>query len=256
MNGNGTKRAFYEVLGIPENATRGEATAAYKQLALQCHPDRSRNPDAEERFKEISQAYAEARAVLPDGPEPIYEERESVLRHEEPKFRSSQRIFREGTGTKRDVKISLEEAGTGTTRNITVVCDLYKGKAAENKHICERCQGRECVQTIPLRIPAGIESGMQLMLPEIGAFSGGVLVKVTVKPHKVFERHRDNIYCELHVTASQLRSGAEIEVPTLDGSTLIRLPQNTKRHTIICLQGMGLPEYGGTRRGSLMVKLV
>src|SRR5579875_237621 len=55
---SGSKRDYYEVLGVPRNATKDEIKAAYRKLALQYHPDRNKSPDAEEKFKEISEAYA------------------------------------------------------------------------------------------------------------------------------------------------------------------------------------------------------
>src|SRR3989337_3459783 len=53
-----TKRDYYEILGVNKNASADEIKAAYRKLALQYHPDRNRSPDAEEKFKELSEAYA------------------------------------------------------------------------------------------------------------------------------------------------------------------------------------------------------
>src|SRR5208283_3478243 len=52
------KRDYYEVLGVPRNATKDEVKNAYRKMAMQYHPDRNKSPEAEERFKEISEAYA------------------------------------------------------------------------------------------------------------------------------------------------------------------------------------------------------
>lgn len=267
--GNEARREYYEVLGIPRNATREQAKTVYRQLALRYHPDRNKSHDAQEKFKQISQAYVEACTVLPDNADnlneadPIYEEPEPFLKREERDFHRGARTSGVGSNIRHDLEISLKEVATGTTRNIKVVlmqvCDLCKGKAVGNRHACERCQGtgvREYVRTIPLTIPMGIEGGMQLRLPRDEDFGRDLFVQVTVKPHKIFERDMSNIYCEVPVTARQLSAGAEIEVPTLEGPTLLRIPSNTRKDTIICLQGKGLPEYGGTKRGSLMVKLV
>jgi molecular chaperone DnaJ len=269
VTGNEARREYYEVLGIPKNATREQAKIVYRQVALQYHPDRNKSRDAQEKFKEISQAYIEACAVLPDNADklneayPIYEEPEPFLKREEPSFHRGARTSGVGKNIRHDLEISLKEVATGTTRNIKVVemqvCDLCKGRAVRNRHLCERCEGtgvREYVRTIPLTIPKGIESGMQLRLPRDGDFGRDLFVQVRVKPHKLFERDMSNIYCEVPVTVRQLRAGAEIEAPTLEGPTLLHIPSNTKKDTIICLQGKGLPEYGGTKRGSLMVKLV
>ena len=64
VTGNGTKREYYEVLGVPEDATKEQVKAVYRRLALRYHPDRNKNPAAQEKFKEISQAYAEACEAL------------------------------------------------------------------------------------------------------------------------------------------------------------------------------------------------
>src|SRR3989337_2341676 len=53
-----TKRDYYEILGVNKNASADKIKAAYRKLALQYHPDRNKSPDAEEKFKEISEAYA------------------------------------------------------------------------------------------------------------------------------------------------------------------------------------------------------
>ena len=57
MSDNG-KKDYYEVLGIPRNATKDDIKKAYREMALKYHPDRNKSPEAEERFKEISEAYA------------------------------------------------------------------------------------------------------------------------------------------------------------------------------------------------------
>lgn len=58
------KRDYYEVLGVPKNSEKGDIKNAYRKLALQYHPDRNKSPGAEERFKEISEAYADRKSVV------------------------------------------------------------------------------------------------------------------------------------------------------------------------------------------------
>ena len=77
VTGTGTKREYYEVLGVPEDATKEQVKAVYRRLALRYHPDRNKNPAAQEKFKEISQAYAEACEAL-QNQELVTEEQPSV----------------------------------------------------------------------------------------------------------------------------------------------------------------------------------
>ena len=78
MTETGPKGEWYEVLGLPENATREQVRSVYRQLALRYHPDRNKSPEALEKFKEISQAYAEACAILDEEAEDAYEQDEGT----------------------------------------------------------------------------------------------------------------------------------------------------------------------------------
>src|SRR3972149_4031134 len=75
------KRDYYEVLGVPRNATKDQVKDAYRKLAMQFHPDRNKTPEAEEKFKEISEAYA----VLSDDEKRRREEQKKKSRSHEPK---------------------------------------------------------------------------------------------------------------------------------------------------------------------------
>jgi len=181
------KRDYYEILGLSRDATKEQVKDAYRKLALQYHPDRNKSPDAEEKFKEISEAYA----VLSDD-----EKRQQYdqLGHAgidqrytyEDIFRTTdfESIFRDlgfgfggfgsifdmffgrgrGWGEKRpgrgsdlryDLEIPLEEVATGATKEITVPrrerCDVCNGSGARKgttPKTCSRCQGRGQVQHV------------------------------------------------------------------------------------------------------------
>jgi len=172
-----SKRDYYEVLGVPKNATKQEIKQAYRKLALQYHPDRNKSPDAAEKFKEISEAYA----VLSDDEkrrqydqfghagisgrytwDDIYRDTdfESIFR--DLGFGGFGSIFdmffggraRQRTGPQRgadlrsDVEITLEEAAAGIEKELEVpgfdVCDVCQGsgmKPGANSEKCPRCHG-------------------------------------------------------------------------------------------------------------------
>lgn len=274
VTGTGTnKREYYEVLGVPENATKEQVKAVYRQLALRYHPDRNKNPKALEKFKEISQAYREACEAL-ENQEFITREEAigwtsgPILVREEfiPNLRDGRRILRVDSREKRNVKyplwVSLKEVVNGTRKTISMkrrsVCRFCEG--LERKSACRHCHGtgiREEVQLVSLAIPAGVEDGMQFKLNGDGNMRGDIFVEVNVRPHRLFRRDVDNIYCEVPVSAVQLRKGAEIQISTLDGSTaFIRVPPKTRKGTIFVLQERGLPRWGSSRRGDLMAKII
>ncbi|MGA8856434.1 MAG: DnaJ C-terminal domain-containing protein, partial [Candidatus Bathyarchaeia archaeon] len=141
-----------------------------------------------------------------------------------------------------------------TRRSVCQFCHGIKLKAP-----CKHCKGKgvtEKVDAISFTIPAGVEEGMQIRLA--GENLGeDVFVEVVMRPHQLFRRIVDDIYCEVPVSITKLRRGGEISIPTLDGSTaLLRVPPRTRKGTIFVLQGRGLPKWGTSRKGSLMAKIV
>jgi molecular chaperone DnaJ len=290
------KGDYYEILGIPRDATKEEAKDAYRRLALQYHPDRNKSPDAEEMFKEISEAYAvlsddERRREYDEFGHPGIDQRytyeeiirttdfESVFKDLEFDFGGLHRIFgmlfgrggvgqvAEGSDLGYDLEISLEEVATGTTRRLTVpgreTCDVCRGAKVMAGFLCQNCQGTGIVEygrEITLDIPPGIERGMQLRLvgkgeSDPGMPPGDLFVRVNVKTHNIFERDGDNIYCEVPIGFADAALGTDIQVPTLNGVTNLRIPQGTQPGTVFCLRGKGLPQFARRDKGDLLIKI-
>jgi molecular chaperone DnaJ len=280
VTGTGTKREWYEVLGLPENATREQVRGIYRRLALRYHPDLNKSPEALEKFKEISRAYAEVSAIL-DGEaasattqdeckEPLDQLSPSIVQSSghQPYFL----ILRNGVEILRGVKekgsvrcelgVSLEEVAKGTRKRITLTrrrtCDFCKGGA--KKVSCVRCGGSgisEDVSKIPLTIPPGVENGMRLKLAGRSHLGGNIYVEIVVKPHRVFQRDGDNVYCEMPISMAQLKRGKQMQIRAPDGSSaLLRIPPRTRKGTMFVLQGKGLPKWGTNTKGDIMVKIL
>ena len=286
VTGTGTKREYYEVLGVPEDATKEQVKAVYRRLALRYHPDRNKNPAAQEKFKEISQAYAEACEAL-ENQELVIEEQRSVRIpvsfadreepleepfHEELVFEEPVRDIRDGRriltveerpkgNLKLTMEVSLREVATGARKTIYATrrstCQFCHG--TELKTRCRHCKGKgvtEKVDALSFTIPAGVEEGTQFRLGG-DDFGEDVFVEIVIKPHQFFRRIVDDIYCEIPVSIAKLRRGGQISIRTLDGSTAhLRVLPRTRKGTIFVLQGRGLPKWGSSRKGSLMAKIV
>ena len=123
---------------------------------------------------------------------------------------------------------------------------------------CSTCQGRQRVykeRTIAVHIPAGIETGMRLRLSNEGEHGpdggppGDLYVAVTVRPHQVFHRKGLDIACDVPVNLVTAVLGGKVEVPTLKGATVIKVPPGTQHDKVLRIKGLGIPSLKGGSTG-------
>ena len=129
---------------------------------------------------------------------------------------------------------------------------------------CSDCRGQgrmEKTGRIKLRIPPGITEGARLRSSGNGdaGFRGGpagdLYVVIGVRPHEVFEREDDDLYCEVPVSFSKAALGGELMVPTLDGKASLKVPAGTQSATAFRLRGKGMPRLNSTAKGDLLVRV-
>jgi len=140
-------------------------------------------------------------------------------------------------------------------------CERCGGTGEIIKNPCSKCRGRGRVKEkskIAITIPAGVDSGSRLRLVGEGnAGTGGgppgdLYIIVEVKPHDVFERKGDDVYCEIPLNFTQAALGTKIKVPTLEGEEEIKIPPGTQPGTKFRLKGKGIPHlYPNERYGHL-----
>lgn len=164
-----------------------------------------------------------------------------------------------GTGEVQFVQAS------GFSRFITVrTCEVCHGEGRVIEHPCRECRGTgrvERVRKILVKVPPGVEDGSRLRMAgegeagERGGPRGDLYVFIRVKPHPVFTREGNDIFCEVPLSFVQAALGDEIEVPTLDGKAKLRIPEGTQTGTVFRLKGKGLPYLRGHGRGDQHVRV-
>jgi len=159
--------------------------------------------------------------------------------------------------------------GTGTIQQaagkmkFNVPCTRCGGTGKIRK-ICPTCAGEgrlRRTETIEVRIPAGVASGSRVRVPgkgnagTMGAPPGDLYLRVDVKPHPFFERRGDDLYTKVPVTVPEASLGAKVEVPTIDGRSLVRIPPATNSGKTLRLKEKGVPSARNGSRGDQYVEI-
>jgi curved DNA-binding protein len=270
---------YYQSLGLQKGATPDEIKKAYRKLAVKFHPDK--NPgdkSAEDRFKEINEAYA----VLSDPQKKAqYDQFGSSGFHQR---YSQEDIFRgfdvndlfRDIGGSEDIFSRIFGGGGGFqqqrggrgggmrrqrgedfTMELKVSFrDAYSG--CEKKVAFSKNGKRE---ELVVKVPAGVENGSRLRLQGKGGegFGGGVqgdiYLTIVVGSDAQFTREGDDILTERVIPYSEAALGCSLEVPTLEGAKRIKVPAGIQPGTKIRLKGLGFPHMGSTGKGDLYVKV-
>jgi molecular chaperone DnaJ len=143
-------------------------------------------------------------------------------------------------------------------------CPTCKGEGQIIQTPCKRCRGEGRLRgerTVNVRIPAGVASGQYMTLRGVGNAGarggprGDVHVVFDVADDPRFERDGEDLYTEVLVTYPQLVLGADIEVPTVDSSVALRIPEGTQSGQVFHLRGRGLPRVNTAGTGDLHVRV-
>ena len=147
---------------------------------------------------------------------------------------------------------------------MTQTCPKCGGEGHVIKTPCTACggSGRTRVRrNIKVKIPSGVDSGMRLRVTgegEAGERSsrrGDLYVLIRVKPHEIFERHENDIYCEVPVSFPAAVFGSEVNVPTLEGRVKMKIPTGTQSGKVFRLRGKGIASLHDSSRGDELVKI-
>ena len=143
-------------------------------------------------------------------------------------------------------------------------CPRCHGRGKVITDPCGKCHGQGRVQkhkTLAVKIPAGVDNGDRIRLSgegeagEHGGPPGDLYVQIGVRPHPIFERDGQDLFCEVPINMVTAALGGEMEVPTLDGRVKLKIPPETQSGKQFRLRGKGVRSVRGGQLGDLMCKV-
>jgi len=146
----------------------------------------------------------------------------------------------------------------------TAVCPQCQGEGQIITDPCPQCRGsgrEKHKRNIVVNIPAGVDNGSQIRLRgegEVGRRggpAGDIYISLSVKEHEFFSRYNDDLLYELPINFAQAALGTEVEVPTLNGKTRLKIPAGSQTGQVFKLKGQGIPHLRGGGRGDQLVTL-
>lgn len=144
-------------------------------------------------------------------------------------------------------------------------CPQCHGTGQVIQNPCPNCRGTGKVpqkREITIKVPPGVHDGSQMRLAgegEVGAAGaprGDLYCNFRVKAHPFFERHEDDLLIQVPISYSQAALGAKLDIPTIDGSTTVKVPTGTQSGQILRLKGMGMPRLHGYGHGNELVQVI
>ncbi|MBI4409846.1 MAG: molecular chaperone DnaJ [Gemmatimonadetes bacterium] len=144
-------------------------------------------------------------------------------------------------------------------------CATCGGQGQRIERLCRACQGRgvqPADKTVQVEVPAGVSTGDYITLRGSGSAGsrggprGDIIVVLEVQEDPRFQREGADLVYELPITFSQAALGAELEVPTVNGSARVKVPAGTQSGRLLRMRGRGLPHLQGTGRGDQIVRVI
>ena len=182
-----------------------------------------------------------------------------------------------GRGTKNssDVKTCPTCHGSGQVQNVVnslfgrtmtyTTCPQCNGEGKIVTNPCSHCKGTGLErrrETVQVKVPAGVEDGMQLTLrgeghaAARGGVNGDLLVIIEEQQHPQLKRQGADLFYTRVISVPEAMLGTEIQIPTLDGAQKLKIDSGTQSGTVLRLRGKGMPEVNGYGKGDLYIKIL
>ena len=265
---------YYQIMGVGRDATQDDIKRAYRKLARKYHPDVSKEPDAEQRFKELGEAYE----VLKDPekrtaydqlganwksgqdfrPPPDWDQ---GFEFHGAKFTDAdtsefsdffESLFGGGFGKRGHGETGFHMRGEDTFARVIIdLEDAYNGatRAISLRHSQLDKNGRPQVKerTLNVRIPGGVSQGQHIRLAGQGGAgigqgeAGDLYLQVEFKPHRFYRVEGKDVYLELPVAPWEAAMGATVKTPTPGGMVDLKIPAGSASGNKLRLKGRGIP---------------
>jgi len=270
-----TKRDYYEILGVDKSASGAEVKSAYKKMALKWHPDKNKSKEAEEKFKEVNEAYE------------ILSDKEKRAAYDQfghsafapggfgagvGPFGGASKTYKSGPFTYSYTTYGGGPGGGGAGFDFGGFSDPFEifeqffgggnpfGARARRipryglrLTFMEAVKGAEKTVKIDgeekkIKIPAGVDDGSRIQFKDF-------YITIEVEPDKIFKRDGLDVFVEKEISYSQAALGDTIEVPTIEGDIKLKVQPGTQPGTLIRLRGKGVPSPQGYGKGDEYVRI-
>src|SRR5258708_28642351 len=270
---------YYEILGIKRDAGADDIKKAYRKLAHKFHPDVSKDPKGEEKFKDVSEAYKSLKDPQAQAAYDKLGSHRPGADFQPPPDWGQQ--FGDGNFSFDDIDLSDLFAGLGggrqrggarggtfpipgqdyeVTAPVTIE-DAYRGTELDLNLSVPEYDGQGRVRRVPLvfkaRIPKGVTDGERLRLPGKGGKglnggpNGSLYLTIALQPHPLYRVTGHDLYLDLPLAPWEAALGASVEVPTLAGPVRLKVPPGTNTGQKLRLAKRGLPKRREGERGPL-----
>lgn len=259
-----THSDYYQLMGVANTATPDEIKRAHRKLARKYHPDLSKAPDAEAKFKELGQAYEvlkdPAKRAAYDRYGEHWQEAERAEAHASTRSPSGarQQSHRESTTSEQDdlfeqlfrqgfaqqgqdrharIEIALEDTYTGAARRLVLAMPTLSPDG--------RMSTEE--RTLEFKVPVGIRAGQHIRLAgqgwpgSQGAAAGDLFLDVAFLPHPLYRLDKTDVLLDLPISPWEAALGAQLEVPTPAGRVSLTIPPGSGQGKKLRLKGKGIP---------------